>query len=250
MDLGLWETLGEWLSRLPNRVLKVRPWLVYHQGEIAAAQHLFSTATTLFTARHEPEGACQSMLAEIARTVGEPDAKPGQLGEATGTLAAGGHVELRSTGLPPGIYRLDGAVRVAQPGSDLPHRVVAVQGRLLQVNEREEGTGRGPENHIAVRPAPAHDALRRDLEHLWRKAWPQLGAPGVQDLRPRRTPDDRWSRSSTDGFSAQAEGATGISGGRSCAPPATRRGGSGARRSARTPAGSLRTMPATAARRR
>ena len=80
MDLGLWETMGEWLSRLPNRVLKVRPWLVYHQGEIAAAQHrvpaaqrLFSTATTLFTARHDPEGACQSMLAESALAMGQVD---------------------------------------------------------------------------------------------------------------------------------------------------------------------------------
>jgi hypothetical protein len=80
MDLGLWETMGEWLSRLPNRVLKVRPWLVYHQGEIAAAQHrvptaqrLFSTATALFTARHEPEGACQSMLAESALAVSQMD---------------------------------------------------------------------------------------------------------------------------------------------------------------------------------
>jgi DNA-binding SARP family transcriptional activator len=80
MNLGLWETIGEWLSRLPNRVLKVRPWLVYHEGEIAAAQlrvptaqRLFSTATTLFTGRHEPEGACQSMLAESALAVGQMD---------------------------------------------------------------------------------------------------------------------------------------------------------------------------------
>ena len=80
MDLGLWETMGEWLSRLPNRVLKARPWLVYHEAEIAAAQHrvptaqrLFSTATTLFTARHEPEGACQSMLAESTLAMGQMD---------------------------------------------------------------------------------------------------------------------------------------------------------------------------------
>jgi hypothetical protein len=81
----------------------------------------------------------------VARTVGEPRRQTRTVGEATGTLAAGGHIELRSTGLPPGIYRLDGAVRVRQPGSDLPHRVVAVQGGLLQVNEREERTGHGSE---------------------------------------------------------------------------------------------------------
>jgi DNA-binding SARP family transcriptional activator len=73
MDLGQWDTMGEWLGRLPDRTLKARPWLVYYQAEIAAAQdrvqtakRCFSTATSLFLARHEPEGACQSMLAESA----------------------------------------------------------------------------------------------------------------------------------------------------------------------------------------
>jgi len=78
MDLGQWETMGEWLGRLPDRTLKARPWLVYHQAEIAAArmqtaQRRFSTATSLFTARHEPEGTCQSMLAESALAAGRMD---------------------------------------------------------------------------------------------------------------------------------------------------------------------------------
>jgi DNA-binding SARP family transcriptional activator len=80
MDLGQWETMGEWLGRLPNRTLKARPWLVYHQADIAAsqnrlqtAQRCFSTATSLFLARHEPEGACQSMLAESALAAGHMD---------------------------------------------------------------------------------------------------------------------------------------------------------------------------------
>jgi DNA-binding SARP family transcriptional activator len=80
MDLGLWETMGEWLGRLPDRALKARPWLVYHQAEIAAsqdrmqtAQRCLSTATSLFLARHEPEGACQSMLAESAVAAGRMD---------------------------------------------------------------------------------------------------------------------------------------------------------------------------------
>jgi DNA-binding SARP family transcriptional activator len=80
MDLGQWETMGEWLGRLPDRTLKARPWLVYDQAEIAAsqnrlqtAQRCFSTATSLFLARHEPEGACQSMLAESALAAGHMD---------------------------------------------------------------------------------------------------------------------------------------------------------------------------------
>ncbi len=80
MDLGQWDTMGEWLGRLPDRVLKARPWLLYHQAEIATvqrraqtAQRRFSTATSLFTARHEPEGACQSMLAESALAASRMD---------------------------------------------------------------------------------------------------------------------------------------------------------------------------------
>jgi DNA-binding SARP family transcriptional activator len=77
MDLGQWETMGEWLGRLPDRTLKARPWLVFHQAEIAASQdrmrtaeYCLSSATSLFIARHEPEGACQSMLAESALAAG------------------------------------------------------------------------------------------------------------------------------------------------------------------------------------
>jgi DNA-binding SARP family transcriptional activator len=80
MDLGQWETMGEWLGRLPDRVLRARPWLVYHQAEIAAsqdrmqtAQRRLSAATSLFIARHEPEGACQSMLAESALAAGRSE---------------------------------------------------------------------------------------------------------------------------------------------------------------------------------
>jgi hypothetical protein len=80
MNLGQWETMGDWLGRLPDRVLKGRPWLLYHQAEIAAtqghvqaAQRRFSTATSLFTARHEPEGACQGMLAESALAASRMD---------------------------------------------------------------------------------------------------------------------------------------------------------------------------------
>jgi DNA-binding SARP family transcriptional activator len=72
--------MGEWLGRLPDRTLKARPWLVYHQAEIAAAQDRlqtaqsrFSTATSLFTAHHQPEGACQSLLAESALAASRMD---------------------------------------------------------------------------------------------------------------------------------------------------------------------------------
>ncbi len=71
MNLGQWETLGGWLGQLPAPALHAWPWLVYAGGEIAAAQghadmarRAFATATALFTARHDADGACQSLLAE------------------------------------------------------------------------------------------------------------------------------------------------------------------------------------------
>ncbi|HEV8649903.1 MAG TPA: BTAD domain-containing putative transcriptional regulator [Actinomycetes bacterium] len=80
MDLGQWETLGGWLDRLPGRVLNVEPRLLYHHGEIAAAsgrsaaaRDRFSTAASLFVKRHDPEGACRSMLAESALALGQDD---------------------------------------------------------------------------------------------------------------------------------------------------------------------------------
>jgi DNA-binding SARP family transcriptional activator len=71
VDLGQWDSLGEWLARLPHRTLDVEPGLVYHQAELAAAngrlkeaEHGFSAAASMFAARSDPERACGSMLAE------------------------------------------------------------------------------------------------------------------------------------------------------------------------------------------
>jgi len=73
MNLGQWETLNTWLSQLPVATLHAWPWLVYTGGEIAAGQgssaiarRAFATAARLFTARHDHDGACQSLLAESA----------------------------------------------------------------------------------------------------------------------------------------------------------------------------------------
>jgi len=73
MSLGQWETLSDWIERLPAPSLRASPWLVYAGGEIAAARsdmdaalRAFALAASLFTADHEAEGACQSMLAESA----------------------------------------------------------------------------------------------------------------------------------------------------------------------------------------
>jgi tetratricopeptide (TPR) repeat protein len=73
MGLGQWESLRNWIERLPAASLRASPWLVYAGGEIAAAQgdvsaarHAFALAASLFSADHAAEGACQSMLAESA----------------------------------------------------------------------------------------------------------------------------------------------------------------------------------------
>jgi DNA-binding SARP family transcriptional activator len=73
MGMGQWETLCDWIQRLPSPSLRGSPWLVYAGGEIAAAQgdvsaalRAFALAASLFTSDHDAEGACQSMLAESA----------------------------------------------------------------------------------------------------------------------------------------------------------------------------------------
>lgn len=76
MDLGQWDTLEEWLSQLSLQILSEWPWLVYISGELSAAQgqndaaqRAFHLATRLFTAQHDPQGACQSLLAESTLAV-------------------------------------------------------------------------------------------------------------------------------------------------------------------------------------
>jgi DNA-binding SARP family transcriptional activator len=73
MGMGQWETLCDWMQRLPAPSLRGSPWLVYAGGEIAAAQgdvnaaqRAFALAASLFTADHDSEGVCQSLLAESA----------------------------------------------------------------------------------------------------------------------------------------------------------------------------------------
>ena len=71
LDYGLWDTLDAWLSRFSPATLHSWPWLIYIQGEIAAAQgdikaarRLFSMSAALFTSHYDADGACQSLLAE------------------------------------------------------------------------------------------------------------------------------------------------------------------------------------------
>jgi DNA-binding SARP family transcriptional activator len=72
-NLGQWETLNHWLTQLPSEVFQDWPWLLYTRGEIHTLQgHLkdarktFAEAASIFSARYEEEGACQSLLAESA----------------------------------------------------------------------------------------------------------------------------------------------------------------------------------------
>ncbi len=80
MDLGQWEMLAGWLSQLPAHELHAWPWLVYARGELALAQgdtsgagDAFALATSLFTAKQDAEGTCQSLLAESSLAPGHGD---------------------------------------------------------------------------------------------------------------------------------------------------------------------------------
>ncbi|MCS6881568.1 MAG: BTAD domain-containing putative transcriptional regulator [Oscillochloridaceae bacterium] len=100
MDLGQWDTLEEWLSQLSLQILSEWPWLVYISGELSAAQgqndaaqRAFHLATRLFTARHDPRGACQSLLAESTLAVWQ-----GESGLARARALAASHLA-ESSGL-------------------------------------------------------------------------------------------------------------------------------------------------------
>ncbi len=71
VDLGQWESLSDWLARLPAGILGAEPRLLYNQAELAAAngrvkdaERDFSRAASMFAARSDPARACSSMLAE------------------------------------------------------------------------------------------------------------------------------------------------------------------------------------------
>jgi DNA-binding SARP family transcriptional activator len=71
MGLGMWELLSGWLARLPQTTLHDWPWLLYAQGEIAAARRditgarrSFATSSIVFASATDAEGSCQSLLAE------------------------------------------------------------------------------------------------------------------------------------------------------------------------------------------
>jgi len=71
----------------------------------------------------------------FARTLGESRRQTETVGEDDGTLGETGRasLEVRSTGLPPGTYRLEGALRLREPDSARPRRLVTLTGGLLQV---------------------------------------------------------------------------------------------------------------------
>lgn len=71
LDRGQWQTLSGWIARLPDRVRRDWPWLLYYQGEIAAAlgreqsaRRTFAMAVRIFATRGELTGVCQSLLAQ------------------------------------------------------------------------------------------------------------------------------------------------------------------------------------------
>jgi DNA-binding SARP family transcriptional activator len=73
LDHGRWDTLRDWLARLPTSALHEQPWLLYMQAELAAAEGEIDAARSglqaaaeRFATRGDHDGTCQSMLAESA----------------------------------------------------------------------------------------------------------------------------------------------------------------------------------------
>jgi hypothetical protein len=72
----------------------------------------------------------------FATTLGESRRRTETVGEDAGKLRGTGLATLvvPSTGLPPGTYRLEGAVRLLEPDSARPRRLVTLKGGLLHVD--------------------------------------------------------------------------------------------------------------------
>jgi hypothetical protein len=70
-----------------------------------------------------------------ARTLGESRRRTETVGEDAGPLGRTGRavLEVRSTGLPSGTYRLEGSLRLRDPDSAGPHRLITLKAGLLQV---------------------------------------------------------------------------------------------------------------------
>jgi tetratricopeptide (TPR) repeat protein len=80
LDHGRWDTLRDWFARLPKSALRGQPWLFYIQaelaaaeGEIDAARRGLHAAAEHFAAQGNPDGTCQSMLAESALVAGQQE---------------------------------------------------------------------------------------------------------------------------------------------------------------------------------
>jgi hypothetical protein len=71
----------------------------------------------------------------FARTLGESRRRTETVGEDAGKLRGTGKATsvIGSTGLSQGTYRLEGAVRLLEPGSARPRRLVTLEGGLLRV---------------------------------------------------------------------------------------------------------------------
>src|SRR5215469_16430003 len=80
IDLGRWQTLEDWLDRLPPGVSAVYPNFEYVRAEMAAARgdpvtagRLYDTAAARYADRHDTDGASRSMLAASAAAASAGD---------------------------------------------------------------------------------------------------------------------------------------------------------------------------------
>jgi DNA-binding SARP family transcriptional activator len=140
MQFGQWRTLDRWIARTPPAIREAWPWLVYAQGEIAAAQHdyplarsSFALATDSFNRRNDAAGTCQSLLAASTVALWAGDAR-----QATQqTLAALSHAE--SAGLA---WHLGWAtwqlVQLALADGNLAHALVYLERALQSAADADE----------------------------------------------------------------------------------------------------------------
>jgi hypothetical protein len=108
-----------------------------HWSPQAGEAFVIRLTVNVHGAERERAAPFEYRLTVTARAMGVGSATIGTIGERAGVLPPAGivHLDLSSSGLPAGIYRLDGVLRVFKPGATRALVLLSVNGGLLDVSE-------------------------------------------------------------------------------------------------------------------
>jgi DNA-binding SARP family transcriptional activator len=189
LDLGQWETLADWLDRLPSAERATNPRLLHDQGELAAAEghdgvaeRHFALAAAKYADRGDPDGACRSMLAESAVAAGHGDTARARvralaahaLADASGLLWHEAWASWQLGSLASAVGQLndalayfDRATDAAMRAGDPPAVALAGQAKRLarRLQEVQQEQEQHRQAHLALKEVE-REAAARLLAHM------------------------------------------------------------------------------------